>query len=66
MYSVGYKLIGRGWLPEAIRFQGVKKLFYAFLPRRKNPCLSEASDDTLKAENSFNNETGQQATAPDR
>jgi len=36
----------------------------------KNPCLSEASldffDDILKAENSFSNETGRQATAPDR
>ena len=35
---------------------------------RKNPCLSVASldffDDILKAENSFSNETGRQATAP--
>ena len=58
-------------MPEAIRFQGVKKLFYAFLPRQKKS-MSERSefgfffDDILKAENSFSNETGRQATAPDR
>ena len=57
-------------MPEAIRFQGVKKLFYAFLPLRKKS-MSERSefgffDDTLKVENSFNSETERQATAPDR
>ena len=57
-------------MPEAIRFQGVKKLFYAFLPRQKKS-MSERSefgffDDILKAENSFSNETGRQATAPAR
>ena len=30
-------------MPEAIRFQGVKKLFYAFLPRRKKS-MSERSE----------------------
>ena len=60
-------------MPEAIRFQGVKKLklFYAFLPRQKKS-MSERKrvwiffDDILKAENSFSNETGRQATAPAR
>ena len=36
-------VLGGGLLPEAIRFQGVKKLFYAFLPRQKKS-MSERSE----------------------
>ena len=55
---------------KQLGFRALRNYFMHSCLVRKNPCLSVASldffDDILKAENSFSNETGRQATAPDR